>query len=89
MTQQCYFCHKQLPPPGEGVRGIRELLAEALESLGAKEQQAVSKTTSFLVVGVKPSASKIKKATKLGIPLVCGECAMNEIITKGEVPHGD
>ncbi len=82
----CHFCHKQLPPPGEGIRGIRELLAEALESLGAKESKTLTKTTDFLVVGIKPSPAKLKKAAKLNIPLICGECAMEEIIGKGKIP---
>jgi DNA ligase (NAD+) len=44
----------------------REAFGERIETLGGKLQDAVTKETTYLVVGEAPGASKIAKADKLG-----------------------
>ncbi|HEY3922516.1 MAG TPA: NAD-dependent DNA ligase LigA [Gaiellaceae bacterium] len=46
----------------------REQAATALEALGAKVSDGVSKKTTGLVVGEEPGASKLKKAVAAGVP---------------------
>ncbi|HVQ44619.1 MAG TPA: NAD-dependent DNA ligase LigA [Candidatus Saccharimonadia bacterium] len=46
--------------------GSREEVAAKLVALGAKEQNSVSKDTTYLIVGENPGASKLAKAKKLG-----------------------
>ncbi len=46
--------------------GPRDEVAAKLEALGAKEQNSVSKDTTYLIVGENPGASKLAKAEKLG-----------------------
>jgi DNA ligase (NAD+) len=48
----------------------REQAAAALEELGAKVTDSVSKKTTGLVVGEEPGASKLAKAEKAGVPLL-------------------
>ncbi len=48
----------------------REEAKAALEELGAKVSDGVSKKTTGLVVGEEPGASKLKKAQAAGVPLV-------------------
>ena len=43
-------------------------IKETIERNGGKATSSVSKKTSFLLVGSDPGASKITKATELGIP---------------------
>ena len=47
--------------------GSREQVAAKLEALGAHEQNTVTKDTTYLIVGDSPGASKLTKATKLGV----------------------
>ncbi|HEY2004554.1 MAG TPA: NAD-dependent DNA ligase LigA [Candidatus Saccharimonadia bacterium] len=47
--------------------GTRDEVAARLAALGAKEQNSVSKDTTYLIVGDSPGASKLTKAKKLGI----------------------
>ena len=48
----------------------RETATAALEALGAKVSDSVSGKTTGLVVGEEPGASKLKKAEKVGVPLL-------------------
>jgi DNA ligase (NAD+) len=48
----------------------REEAKSALEALGAKVSDNVSKKTTGLVVGEEPGASKLKKAQAAGVPLL-------------------
>ncbi|MBV8079889.1 MAG: NAD-dependent DNA ligase LigA, partial [Actinobacteria bacterium] len=48
----------------------REQAKDALEALGAKVSDGVSKKTTGLVVGEEPGASKLKKAQSAGVPLL-------------------
>jgi DNA ligase (NAD+) len=48
----------------------RESATEALEALGAKVSDSVSGKTAGLIVGEEPGASKLRKAEKLGVPLL-------------------
>ncbi len=48
----------------------RETATAALEALGAKVSDSVSGKTTGLVVGEEPGASKLRKAEKLGVPLL-------------------
>lgn len=48
----------------------REEAEERLRALGATVTSSVTKTTTALIVGLKPGKSKLEKAAKLGIPLL-------------------
>ena len=48
----------------------REQAAAALEQLGAKVTNSVSKKTTGLVVGEEPGNSKLTKAQREGVPLL-------------------
>lgn len=50
---------------GSMASGTREEMEERAEEAGAEVQKSVSKTTTLLVVGAKPGASKLEKAKKL------------------------
>jgi DNA ligase (NAD+) len=50
--------------------GTRDAVAAKLVALGAKEQNSVTKDTTYLVVGDNPGASKITKAQKLKMRLL-------------------
>jgi DNA ligase (NAD+) len=50
--------------------GTRDEVAAKLVALGAKEQNSVSKDTTYLIVGDSPGASKLTKAEKLGTKTV-------------------
>jgi DNA ligase (NAD+) len=65
-------------------RFTREQAAAALEALGAKVTDSVSKKTTGLVVGEEPGASKLTKAQKAGVPLVTEE----ELLRLLEEPGG-
>ena len=64
---------------GTLAMGPREVPAARLIALGAKEQKAVTKDTTYLITGENPGASKLTKASKLGIP-VCEEAALIELL---------
>ncbi|HVM17652.1 MAG TPA: NAD-dependent DNA ligase LigA [Gaiellaceae bacterium] len=51
-------------------RFTREEAQAALEALGAKVTDSVSKKTTGLVVGEEPGRSKLEKAGKAGVPLL-------------------
>ncbi len=46
--------------------GSREEMEERIKTLGGVPQSAVTKDTTYLVVGADPGGSKLTKAQKLG-----------------------
>ena len=60
----------------------REQAAGALEELGAKITNSVSKKTTGLVVGEEPGNSKLTKAQREGVPLL-DEAALIELLGRG------
>ncbi len=63
----------------------REEAEAAIKSRGGKSPGSVSKRTTALVVGAEPGASKITKATELGVP-VLDEAAFEQLLETGELP---
>jgi DNA ligase (NAD+) len=59
-------------------RWSRERAKDALEELGAKVTDAVSKKTAGLIVGEGPG-SKLEKAQRLGVPLL-DEAALEQLL---------
>jgi DNA ligase (NAD+) len=57
----------------------REQAAAALEQLGAKVTNSVSKKTTGLVVGEEPGNSKLTKAQREGVPLI-DEAALKKLL---------
>lgn len=57
----------------------REQAAAALEQLGAKVTNSVSKKTTGLVVGEEPGNSKLTKAQREGVPLL-DEAALRKLL---------
>ena len=64
----------------------RDEAAEAIKSRGGKSPGSVSKKTFALVVGDEPGASKLTKATDLGVPVVAAE-AFHHLLDTGELPE--
>jgi DNA ligase (NAD+) len=60
----------------------REQAAAALEALGAKVTNSVSKKTTGLVVGEEPGNSKLTKAQREGVPLL-DEAALLKLLAGG------
>jgi DNA ligase (NAD+) len=60
----------------------REQAKAALEELGAKVSESVSKKTTGLIVGEEPGASKLKKAQASGVPLL-GEEELRGLLEAG------
>ncbi|MBA3383063.1 MAG: NAD-dependent DNA ligase LigA [Actinobacteria bacterium] len=60
----------------------REQAAAALEALGAKVTNSVSKKTTGLVVGEEPGNSKLTKAQREGVPLL-DESALLKLLAGG------
>ena len=50
--------------------GTRETVHQRIRELGGETADAVTRRTSFLVVGADPGSSKLEKATKLGVPIL-------------------
>jgi DNA ligase (NAD+) len=63
----------------------REEAEAAIKVRGGKSPASVSKSTSVVVVGESPGASKLTKAESLGIPVV-GEAAFVHLLETGELP---
>jgi DNA ligase (NAD+) len=61
--------------------GTRDEVAAQLEALGAKEQNSVTSTTTYLIVGENPGASKLTKAQKLGTKTL-DEAELRNILTR-------
>lgn len=68
------------------VEGFSRDEAEAaIVARGGTSPGSVSKKTFCLVVGAAPGASKVTKATDLGVPIV-PEQGFRELLETGEVP---
>jgi DNA ligase (NAD+) len=67
------------------AKRTREEAGAALEALGAKVADSVSKKTSYVVAGAN-AGSKLAKATSLGVP-VLDEGALEEILATGRPPE--
>lgn len=57
----------------------------AIKARGGKSPGSVSKKTTALVVGEGPGASKLTKATELGVP-VLDEAGFTHLLATGELP---
>ncbi|HKY16422.1 MAG TPA: NAD-dependent DNA ligase LigA [Microthrixaceae bacterium] len=63
----------------------RDEVEHAIKSRGGKSPGSVSKKTTAVVVGDDPGASKLSKATELGVP-VLDEAQFVRLIETGELP---
>jgi DNA ligase (NAD+) len=63
----------------------REGAEEAIKARGGKSPGSVSKKTTAVVVGADPGASKLTKATDLGIPIL-DEAQFTRLLDTGELP---
>ncbi|MGY6500873.1 MAG: NAD-dependent DNA ligase LigA [Acidimicrobiales bacterium] len=66
----------------------RESAEEAIVSRGGKSPGSVSKKTTAVVVGEGPGASKLTKATDLGVPIL-DEAGFEHLLATGEVRPTD
>src|SRR5690606_25872618 len=62
----------------------RESAEAAITSRGGKSPRSVSKRTTAVVVGEGPGASKLTKATELGVP-VLDEAGFEHLLATGEL----
>lgn len=65
----------------------RDDAAAAIKARGGKSPASVSAKTFAVVVGAEPGASKLAKATELGIP-VLDEAGFAHLLDTGELPPG-
>ena len=65
----------------------RDEAAAAIKARGGKATGSVSKKTFALVVGDDPGASKLAKATELGIPIVPAD-RFEDLLDSGDLPAG-
>ncbi len=63
----------------------REEVEAAIKARGGKSPGSVSKKTTAVVVGEGPGASKLTKATELGVPIL-DEAAFEHLLDTGELP---
>jgi DNA ligase (NAD+) len=63
----------------------RDGAEEAIKSRGGKSPGSVSKKTTAVVVGHEPGASKLAKATELGVP-VLDEAGFVQLLETGQLP---
>jgi DNA ligase (NAD+) len=63
----------------------REEAEAAIKGRGGKSPGSVSAKTYAVVIGAEPGASKVTKATELGIP-VLDEAGFRELLETGELP---
>jgi DNA ligase (NAD+) len=63
----------------------REEVETAIKLRGGKSPGSVSKKTTAVVVGEGPGASKLAKATELGVPVI-DEAAFQALLETGELP---
>ncbi|MPY95893.1 MAG: NAD-dependent DNA ligase LigA [Acidimicrobiia bacterium] len=76
---------KSVVVTGTLERYTRESVEEAITVRGGKSPGSVSKKTTALVAGFEPGASKLAKATELGVP-VLDEDAFEQLLETGELP---
>ena len=69
-------------------RHSREAAEEAIKQRGGKSPSSVSKKTTAVVVGEGPGASKLNKATDLGVPIL-NEDQFEQLLETGELPSGE
>jgi DNA ligase (NAD+) len=65
----------------------RDGAAEAIKARGGKSPGSVSRKTFALVVGDEPGASKLTRATELGVPIVAA-AAFDHLLDTGELDDG-
>jgi len=81
---------ERAPKPSKGLSGMtvvitgtlsegRSEIAAKLEAVGAKVVGSVSANTHYLITGASVGASKISKATALGVKVI-DEATMNEML---------
>ena len=63
----------------------REEAEAAIKDRGGKSPGSVSAKTFAVVLGAEPGASKVTKATDLGIPIL-DEAGFNALLETGELP---
>ncbi|HEV8296503.1 MAG TPA: NAD-dependent DNA ligase LigA [Acidimicrobiales bacterium] len=63
----------------------REEAEAAIKARGGKSPGSVSKSTTAVVVGESPGASKLTKAESLGVPII-GEDGFIQMLETGELP---
>src|SRR5690606_16102821 len=63
----------------------REEVEAAIKARGGKSPGSVSKKTTALVVGEGPGASKLSKATELGVPIL-DEAGFEHLLATGDLP---
>ncbi len=63
----------------------REEAEAAIKDRGGKSPGSVSAKTFAVVVGAEPGASKLTKATDLGVPIL-DEAASTTLLETGELP---
>jgi DNA ligase (NAD+) len=69
-----------------GLEGFtRESVEAAIKARGGKSPGSVSKKTTAVVVGSDPGASKLAKATELGVPIL-DEVQFVHLLDTGELP---
>ncbi len=66
----------------------RDEATAAISARGGRSPGGVSASTTALVVGARPGASKLTKATKLGIPIL-DEQAFEHLLGTGQIPLQD
>ena len=66
----------------------RDEAADAIKARGGKSPGSVSKKTTAVVVGADPGASKLTKATDLGVP-VLDEAGFEHLLATGLLPGTD
>ncbi|CAB4819046.1 MAG: NAD-dependent DNA ligase LigA [Actinobacteria bacterium] len=76
---------KSVVVTGTLVGFTREEAESAIKSRGGKSPGSVSKSTTAVVVGDSPGASKLTKAESLGVP-VLDEAAFVHLLDTGELP---
>jgi DNA ligase (NAD+) len=69
-------------------RWSRERAEEAIKARGGRSPGSVSKKTTAVVVGAEPGASKLAKATELGVPIL-EEDAFEALLETGRLPGAE
>jgi len=64
----------------------RDGVKVAIESRGGKSPGSVSKKTTVVVLGENPGASKVAKATELGVPVIDAD-GFEALLESGELPE--